>query len=168
MFRRHLLALRQLIIDGGIVRQHVFLAKKLRKHIRRLLDDRRIRDHINHARHFPCRRVFQRKRKRRERLSAAGRNGQRIKALLPRASPLHAGAQRRVALPAYNAFASIRQIPRRALAHPAAQLFNLRTAAARHGRAVHKRLRILKIRVDQTRVDHSRVKRIAQGIAPKP
>ena len=74
--RRFLTVIRKFHLT--VMFQHVFFAQHLRKNVGVLLDDARIRNHINHALQIMFHRMRQGERQRGNRLAAACRHGQRV------------------------------------------------------------------------------------------
>ena len=69
-----------LVFGAGVIRKDVFLPQKLCEVCSGLVDDGHIRDDVDHPLHPVRHCVPQRKGERRDRLSAAGRHGQRVNA----------------------------------------------------------------------------------------
>ena len=99
--RGQVLPLGDLIIDGRKVGQNVFCTQQFRKGGGSLVDDRGVRDHIDHAVHFLVGGMFQRKRKGGKGFTASGGNGQGVKSLRPGPPAFLAGAEDLIALSEY-------------------------------------------------------------------
>ena len=140
----------------AVMLQHVLRAQNLLKRLRVLLDNARIRDHIDHAPHVMRGGVRQRKSERGNRLPAARRHGERVEPPFG-LSALQAMREDFASARAKRVFRLLQ--PWRNLR---AQLFQQRfdrfIPAARL-RALHRGLGINKIRVHQTGKEHARIHR---------
>ena len=136
--------------------QHVFFAQHLRKNVGVLLDDARIRNHINHALQIMFHRMRQGERQRGNRLAAACRHGQRVQPPLV-LSAVQTARQNRTSFGAK--VVGRRFKPRRDMGIQLFQKTLQRFPLSARLSALNRRFRIQIIRIHQARKQHAGVHR---------